>query len=103
MTSRTLRRRLHHGDVDGKKHEHLVSSDLDDLNEPLLGNNENDNKQSEVVLVSYLFPCSRCSLTHSKNVLILLIPLQHRETHLKPFGVMNKERNNSIGHFFFLN
>ncbi|KAM7524372.1 hypothetical protein LguiA_014274 [Lonicera macranthoides] len=47
MTSRTLRRRLHHGDVDGKKHEHLVSSDLDDLNEPLLGNNENDNKQSE--------------------------------------------------------
>ncbi|KAI3811820.1 hypothetical protein L1987_21552 [Smallanthus sonchifolius] len=35
-----MRRRLHHGDVDGKKHEHLVGADLDDLNEPLLGNNE---------------------------------------------------------------
>lgn len=40
MTSRTIRRRLHHGDVDGKKHEHLTGADLDDLNEPLLGNND---------------------------------------------------------------
>ncbi|XP_068342373.1 uncharacterized protein [Pyrus communis] len=38
MTSRTLRKRLHHGDVDGKKMEHLETSESDDLNVPLLGN-----------------------------------------------------------------
>lgn len=48
MTSQTLRRRLHHGDVDGKKHEHLDSSDVDDLNEPLLGRKiQNDYADSE--------------------------------------------------------
>lgn len=49
MTSRTLRRRLHHRDVDGKKHEHLDSSGQDDLNEPLLGtdNQYDDDKISE--------------------------------------------------------
>ncbi|KAD3336201.1 hypothetical protein R6Q59_028569 [Mikania micrantha] len=40
MTSQTMRRRLHHGDVDGKKHEHLVCADLDDLKEPLLGKSD---------------------------------------------------------------
>jgi len=43
MTSRTLRRRLHHGDVDAKRHEHLETSGLDSLNEPLLGNSEYDD------------------------------------------------------------
>ncbi|KAK1426979.1 hypothetical protein QVD17_15661 [Tagetes erecta] len=45
-----MRRRLHHGDVDGKKHEHLVGADLNDLSEPLLGNNDDykANKQLEV-------------------------------------------------------
>ncbi|XP_024973991.1 ELMO domain-containing protein C isoform X1 [Cynara cardunculus var. scolymus] len=48
MTSRTMRRRLLHGDVDGKKREHLITADLDDLNEPLLGNDEEYNpKQIE--------------------------------------------------------
>lgn len=49
MTSRTLRRRLHHGDVDGKKQEHMeASSGLDGLDEPLLGNYEHDDRHSEV-------------------------------------------------------
>ncbi|KAJ0713905.1 putative ELMO domain-containing protein [Helianthus annuus] len=49
MTSKTIRRRLHHGDVDGKKHEHLVGADLDDLQEPLLGKNDDYKaKQLEV-------------------------------------------------------
>ncbi|KAF3441424.1 hypothetical protein FNV43_RR15338 [Rhamnella rubrinervis] len=47
MTSRTLRRRLHHGDVDGKTHEHLETTELDGLNEPLLGNDRYDNRHSE--------------------------------------------------------
>ncbi|KAI3525821.1 hypothetical protein L1887_04942 [Cichorium endivia] len=47
MASRTLRRRLHHGDVGGKKHEHLTGADFDDLNEPLLGNND-DNKTNRL-------------------------------------------------------
>ncbi|KAK3040035.1 hypothetical protein RJ639_028366 [Escallonia herrerae] len=42
MRSSTLRRRLHHVDVDETKHEHLESSVLDDLTEPLLENNQLD-------------------------------------------------------------
>ncbi|THG05782.1 hypothetical protein TEA_007630 [Camellia sinensis var. sinensis] len=47
MTSRALRRRLHHGDVDGKRHEHLETSGLDGLDEPLLGNHDYDETCSE--------------------------------------------------------
>ncbi|KAG6621157.1 hypothetical protein I3842_Q031800 [Carya illinoinensis] len=47
MTSRTLRRRLLHGDVDGKRQEHLETSGLDGLDEPLLGNSEHDDGHSE--------------------------------------------------------
>ncbi|KAF7852227.1 hypothetical protein BT93_L5373 [Corymbia citriodora subsp. variegata] len=45
--SRTLRRRLHHGDVGGKRTEHLESSGLEGLDEPLLGDYEHDDKRSE--------------------------------------------------------
>ncbi|KAI8017723.1 hypothetical protein LOK49_LG04G03517 [Camellia lanceoleosa] len=48
MTSRALRRRLHHGDVDGKRHEHLETSGLDGLDEPLLGNHDYDETCSEM-------------------------------------------------------
>ncbi|KAG7960285.1 hypothetical protein I3843_10G115800 [Carya illinoinensis] len=47
MTSRTLRRRLLHGDVDGKRQEHLETSGLDGLDEPLLGNSEHDDGHLE--------------------------------------------------------
>eukprot|EP00262_Sarcandra_glabra_P002837 TRINITY_DN13221_c0_g1_i1.p1 TRINITY_DN13221_c0_g1~~TRINITY_DN13221_c0_g1_i1.p1 ORF type:complete len:322 (-),score=56.79 TRINITY_DN13221_c0_g1_i1:241-1206(-) len=47
MTSKTLRRRLHHGDVDGRKHEHMDTSGLDVLSEPLLGNYGDDDKYYE--------------------------------------------------------
>ncbi|PSS01700.1 Engulfment and cell motility protein [Actinidia chinensis var. chinensis] len=47
MTSRTLRRRLHHGDVGGKNHEHFETSGLEGLDEPLLGNYDHDDKHSE--------------------------------------------------------
>uniref|UniRef100_A0A5B7AH18 Putative ELMO domain-containing protein B isoform X1 n=1 Tax=Davidia involucrata TaxID=16924 RepID=A0A5B7AH18_DAVIN len=50
MTSRTLRRRLHHGDVDGKRHEQMESSGLDGLSEPLLGNNEYDRHSEDYTL-----------------------------------------------------
>ncbi|XP_057971884.1 uncharacterized protein LOC131160325 isoform X2 [Malania oleifera] len=42
-----MRRRLHHGDVDGKRGEHLQTSGLDGLDEPLLGNHEHDDRHSE--------------------------------------------------------
>ncbi|KAI4348523.1 hypothetical protein L6164_009237 [Bauhinia variegata] len=51
MTSRTLRRRLHHGDVDGKRREHFETSGLGALSEPLLGDNDdsdNDNNNNKV-------------------------------------------------------
>lgn len=51
MASRTLRRRLHHGDVDGNGHEHLDASGLDSLNEPLLRNYDHDDKCLEVKLL----------------------------------------------------
>ncbi|KAE9586372.1 hypothetical protein Lal_00000905 [Lupinus albus] len=40
MSSRTLRRRIHHGDVDGKRWEHLETSGLDTLSEPLLADDD---------------------------------------------------------------
>lgn len=48
MTSQTLRRRLHHGDVDGRRNEHLETSGFDSLDEPLLGNGVYDGPHSEV-------------------------------------------------------
>ncbi|XP_011620680.1 ELMO domain-containing protein A isoform X1 [Amborella trichopoda] len=50
MTSRTtLRRRLHHGDVDGKKHEHVDAGRADSLNEPLLGDDRYGRSFSELI------------------------------------------------------
>lgn len=47
--STTLRRRLHHGDVDGRRREHYDSSDFGSLGEPLLGNHrEYGDRHSEV-------------------------------------------------------
>ncbi|KAL3629802.1 hypothetical protein CASFOL_027024 [Castilleja foliolosa] len=49
MSSRTLRRRLHHRDVDGGKNDRYENSRFDSLNEPLLGNSDHDydNNHSE--------------------------------------------------------
>ncbi|KAL6532846.1 hypothetical protein OROGR_013806 [Orobanche gracilis] len=49
MTSRTLRRRLHHRDVDGGTYDRYESSRAESLKEPLLGNSDHDydNKHSE--------------------------------------------------------
>ncbi|PIN05102.1 hypothetical protein CDL12_22355 [Handroanthus impetiginosus] len=48
MTSRTLRRRLHHRDVDGERYDRYETSGFDSLNEPLLGNGDYDySKHSE--------------------------------------------------------
>lgn len=46
MTSHTLRRRLHHRDVDGKRSEHLDTSDMDGLDEPLLGNYDHSDEHA---------------------------------------------------------
>lgn len=37
MSSSTLRRRLYHGDVDGRRNEQMDTSSADGLDEPLLG------------------------------------------------------------------
>lgn len=52
MAARTLRRRLHHGDVDGRSNEHVDISSIDSLNEPLLGKHSFDRRQSEVRIIS---------------------------------------------------
>ncbi|XP_028766894.1 ELMO domain-containing protein A [Neltuma alba] len=46
MSSRTLRRRLHHGDVDGKSREHFETSGTDSLSEPLLGEHDRSERLS---------------------------------------------------------
>ncbi|OAY44501.1 ELMO domain-containing protein A isoform X2 [Manihot esculenta] len=43
MSAKTLRRRLHHGDVDGRREENFDTSGYDSLNEPLLGSHEHDD------------------------------------------------------------
>lgn len=48
MTSRTLRRRLHHGDVDGKRNEKYDASGFEGLSEPLLGSHEYNDRSLEV-------------------------------------------------------
>ncbi|XP_043702790.1 ELMO domain-containing protein A-like [Telopea speciosissima] len=48
MTSGNLRRRVHHGDIDGKRYEHLETSGLESLSEPLLGKSSYDSTCSEV-------------------------------------------------------
>lgn len=48
MASKTLRRRLHHGDVDGRKNEHMDSIVSDSINEPLLGNYSYNESLSDV-------------------------------------------------------
>lgn len=40
MSSKSLRRRLHHGDVDGRRKEHFETSGLDSLSEPLLADDD---------------------------------------------------------------
>ncbi|XP_042064885.1 ELMO domain-containing protein C-like isoform X2 [Salvia splendens] len=42
MTSRTLRRRLYHGDIDGGRHDRCETSDFDALSEPLLADGHYD-------------------------------------------------------------
>ncbi|KAK6243615.1 hypothetical protein QUC31_010024 [Theobroma cacao] len=47
MRSGALRRRLHHGDVDGRRNENYETSGLDGLDEPLLGNHDYNERHSE--------------------------------------------------------
>ena len=55
MRSGALRRRLHHGDVDGRRNENYEISGYDSLNEPLLGNHDYDDKRSEVIMPVYVY------------------------------------------------
>ncbi|KAL5985141.1 hypothetical protein ACLOJK_036377 [Asimina triloba] len=47
MASKTLRRRLHHADVNGRKNEHLDTYRSDSLSEPLLEKYGHDESYSE--------------------------------------------------------
>uniref|UniRef100_A0A7N1A2S7 Uncharacterized protein n=1 Tax=Kalanchoe fedtschenkoi TaxID=63787 RepID=A0A7N1A2S7_KALFE len=63
MTSVNLRRRLHHGDIDGKRSEHLDSSPFHDAtDQPLLANDQGsgddddfDERKKEELQWSFLF------------------------------------------------
>ncbi|XP_042476361.1 ELMO domain-containing protein 3 isoform X2 [Macadamia integrifolia] len=59
MTSGNLRRRLHHGDVDGKRHERLETSGFESLSEPLLGKSNYDSTHSEVDTLDDLWESER--------------------------------------------
>ncbi|XP_050224591.1 uncharacterized protein LOC126674216 isoform X2 [Mercurialis annua] len=49
MSAKALRRRLHHGDLDGKRKEHLNASEYDGLSEPLLGSHDHDDIPAEAL------------------------------------------------------
>lgn len=55
MSAKTLRRRLHHGDVDGRREENFDTSGYDSLNEPLLGSHEHDDMPAGVRVSSCFF------------------------------------------------
>jgi hypothetical protein len=50
MSTSNLRRRLHHADVDGRKNERIDITDVDSLDEPLLGRSSYDSGGSEVII-----------------------------------------------------
>lgn len=54
MRSGALRRRLHHGDVDGRRNENYETSGLDGLDEPLLGSQDYNERHSEVILSLFI-------------------------------------------------
>lgn len=94
MSSRTLRRRLHHGDVDGKRQEHLEASGLDGLSEPLLGGDDYiENKKVRNFGNLHFF----LTVFH----FVMLIFLCHRYVHLKIFGMTRGRRRSFTGHFYF--
>ncbi|KAH0972740.1 hypothetical protein GBA52_024896 [Prunus armeniaca] len=84
MGSRTLRKRLHHGDVYGKKNEHLETSGSDDLNEPLLGNYYSDTHAEQILFLGrdrllgrlLTFPSTTQNGQSTKLVAPPLSPLQ---------------------------
>ncbi|RDX66880.1 ELMO domain-containing protein A, partial [Mucuna pruriens] len=58
MSSKALRRRLHHGDVDGKRKEHFETWVLESLSEPLLADDdyiENKKEEGTVSLDIHIF------------------------------------------------
>jgi hypothetical protein len=48
MTSGTVRRRVHHGEVKGRKLERFDSTDYDGLNEPLLNHRVSSGSHNDV-------------------------------------------------------
>lgn len=104
MTSRALRRRLHHGDVDERRNAHLETTEFDGLSEPLLGNYKSENRQPEVTLY-YIFLMPRMR-KYGYDMLfrlsLILILLHFRGTQLEIFGMMNRARWDITGHFYFL-
>lgn len=55
MASSTLRRRLHHGDVDGRKYERYDAADSETLSEPLLRSSSDSKDTYNEVSVSFFF------------------------------------------------
>lgn len=53
MASATLRRRLHHGDVDGRKYERYDATDSETLSEPLLRSSSDSKDAYNEVSVSF--------------------------------------------------
>lgn len=60
MASATLRRRLHHGDVDGRKYERYdATTESDTLSEPLLGSSSSDTKAGYNEVSVFVFLSSK--------------------------------------------
>jgi len=78
MSTTNLRRRLHHGDVDGRKNEHVDISSADSLNEPLLGKSSGDNFGSAVSLFFWFTIASILSYSSLHECMILYFLAMHQ-------------------------
>lgn len=108
MRSGVLRRRLHHGDVDAKDHEAYRVPALDDLSEPLLGNQSNERhlKVDRYSVFMSVFVVRICLCPFGSHLQILMVyggfitDLScDRSAHWRIFGMKNEQGNTSTGHF----
>jgi hypothetical protein len=89
MASSTLRRRLYHGDVDGRSNEQMDASGADGLDEPLLGSY---GDRSKVILMFQIMKVF-CKLHQLFCHLQLdLIILQICKYHLRTLQMITKTR-----------
>ena len=72
MAAKTVKRRLHHEDVDERKKECMVTPESDTINEALLRNYDHHASQSEVVFYCFWTISNEDKFKHSISASMFL-------------------------------